>query len=295
SPSAALGSWTINADANRNNTVSDSNTFTVTAAPYVPTLGNVDVLFYSNAGYSTYATSFARGSTAYYEIRTFDVNGSVIDVTDLNTTLRDSLSVVKQSLTGLSTSSGIYQGSYSIGLSDALGSWNLQADANRNSAFSDSNNFTVTPFIECPTQAACFSQSWNSAVMACQSSGSPSGRYCQLSQTSPFWTISNTSSGTSLQLSRIMVSWTGDTDGDTSVDVITINNVQRNSLSSASGAWNNITDFNISASQTISTNNWLRWQGSTAAGRMNNETEAYTLTFEFSDGSTYSTLGYNPP
>ena len=92
-----------------------------------------------------------------------------------------------------------------------------------------------------------------------------------------------------------MVSWTGDTDGDTAVDVIRINNVQRNTASSASGAWNNITDFSLTPGQSFTANNWLRWQGKAAAGRMNNETETYTITFEFSDSSVYTTTGYNPP
>jgi len=278
------------------NTDSIEITLNIIETPiYIPTLGNVDVALFSNNSYTTHSQSFMQNSTVYYQIRTFDSNGSIIDVSDLNIVVRDSVNAIQQNLGGLSTSSGIYNGNYTLALSALTGTWSVQADANRNSTISDSNNFNVTTFLECPTQAACFSQSWNLALMTCLTSGNNANRYCQLAQTTPFWTIQNTSTGSTLTITRIMVSWTGDTDGDTAVDVIRINNVQRNTASSASGAWNNITDFSLTPGQSFTANNWLRWQGKAAAGRMNNETETYTITFEFSDSSVYTTTGYNPP
>ena len=156
------------------------------------------------------------------------------------------------------------------------------------------DTFTVPIVVTCANQAACFSHSWNSSVFTCVTSGNPNNRYCQLSETAPFWTIQNTSSGTIITITRIMVSWAGDTDGDLDVDVIEIDNIQRNSISSASGVWNDVTDFSLSAGQSMTTNNWLRWQGSAAASNMDNETETYTLQFEFSDASTFTTTAYNP-
>jgi len=147
---------------------------------------------------------------------------------------------------------------------------------------------------ECPTQAACFSQAWNSAIFTCLSTGSPSGRYCTLAETAPFWTINNISNGTTITVTRIKVSWAGDTDGDTDVDVITINNVQRNSVASVSGEWNDVTDFTILPEESFTSNNWIRWEGGSPSANMDNETETYTITFEFSDASTYTTTGYNP-
>ena len=277
------------------NTDSISITINVTSfVPGVPTLGNVDVVFFSDAGYSANSQNFQQGDTVYYEIRTFDINSSIIEVTDLNTFLTDPNPIVQQTLIGLSTTLGVYQGSYNLGGSATTGTWILQADANRNSIVIDSNTFTVTTAGACANQAACFSHSWNSSVFTCVTSGNPNNRYCQLSATAPFWTIQNTSSGTTITITRIMLTWAGDTDGDADVDVIQIDNVQRNTASSVSGAWNDITDFSVSAGTSITANNWLRWQGSAATARMDNETETYTLQFEFSDASTFTTTAYNP-
>ena len=93
----------------------------------------------------------------------------------------------------------------------------------------------------------------------------------------------------------MQISWTGDTDGDSTVDDIVINNIARDPGRSGNGVWNNISDVMLSPGQLISTNNWLKWRGSIASTRMNNQTEAYTITFEFTDLSTYATTAYNPP
>ena len=153
--------------------------------------------------------------------------------------------------------------------------------------------------VGCQTQAGCFSHSWNSAAMTCVTGGPKPQRYCTLAENSPYWTIQNTSTSTTLTITRIKVSWTGDTseDGDLDVDEITINNIQRNTISTTSGTWNDITDFQLTPGQNITTNNWLKWAGDVdgLSGNMNNDAETYTIDFEFIDASIYTTEGYNPP
>ncbi|MBI2598469.1 MAG: hypothetical protein HYW50_04705 [Candidatus Diapherotrites archaeon] len=289
---APTGAWTVTADANKNNTVSDSNNFTTV---YYPFLTDVRVLLFSNSSYTTPSTSFQQGNTVYYEIQTFDQFISPLDVVDLNVRVTDPSSILRQELVGLSTTGGKYQGSYALALNAETGSWTVSSDANKNNTVSDFNNFTVTPAAECATQAICFSHAWNSAAFTCVSGGPTGGRYCQLSQSAPFWSVQNTAATTTLTVQRIMVSWTGDTDGDTTVDNIVIDNVQRNTASTGTGVWNNITDFSMTPGQTFSANNWLRWGGSGNSGKMNNETETYTISFEFTDASVFSTAAYNPP
>ena len=285
-----LGVSTLTVDGNLNMTVSDSNTFTVT--PW--NLNDVNIIIYSNAGYTTYATTFEQGDVVYYEVRTYDNLSVAIDVTDLNVTITDGDAVQQQSLTGLSTTSGVYQGSYTLSGSAATNTWTIQANARKNTFVSDTNTFDVTtPAAECATQANCFSHDWNSATMYCKTSGSASSKYCQLMQSGNYWTVRNTASSTNLTITHIKITWTGDTDGDTTVDDLNINNVKRNSASSSSGAWNNVTDFNVNAGQLFFLN-YLKWSGSAAAGNMNNETETYTIDFNFLDSSTYTTTGHNP-
>ncbi len=289
---AATGGWTIGAKATYVDTAAQTSSFTAT---YYPFLSNVNVLLFSNAAYTAPAVSFVQGSTVYYEIQTFDQFASALNLTDLNVQARNPSGTIMQNLTGLATTAGKYQGNYALLLSAATGTWNMSADANKNNTITDSNNFTVTPAAECATQALCFSQSWSGAAMTCFNGGSNPTRYCTLAATAPFWTIQNTASATTLTITRMRVSWTGDTDGDTTVDDIIINNIARDPGSSGNGAWNNISDITLSPMQLISTNNWLKWLGSIASTRMNNQTETYTVTFEFSDLSTYSTTAYNPP
>jgi len=115
-----------------------------------------------------------------------------------------------------------------------------------------------------------------------------------MNEGAPYWTVANTASATDITITRVKVSWTGDSDGDSTVDDITINNTKRNSSSSSSGAWNNISDVAMTAGTSWTSNNWLFWGYGSSSANMNNETETYTLEFEFADASTYTTTGHNP-
>ncbi len=102
------------------------------------------------------------------------------------------------------------------------------------------------------------------------------------------WTIENTSINTSLTISRIIVWDWNETDQDSAIiERVRFDGTDYWNGTANAGEWINVTDFTINASTSFSGGNELRFDEI-----VNNDGEYFRITFEFSDGSTYTTSTY---
>ena len=237
-------------------------------------LNDVNVLLFNDAFFAAHSSSFFPGNTVYYEIRLFDQNRQLMDVTDLNIAVKDDDSDTMQSLKNLSSSNGKYQGSYAIPCSvpsDDTGTWSVNAAANRNKKISDLNAFTLNSV----QQQADFNFDWSTASF--------DGSRKRLEN----WNISNIGNCQTITITKMKVTWSNDTD-NAKLKKIKLNNQDVWSGTGNSGATLNLNpNFSIAALTSYSSQNSLEFDKV-----VNDDGETFQIEFTFSDNSTFTTLVY---
>ncbi|MDO8427998.1 MAG: hypothetical protein Q7S92_02180 [Candidatus Diapherotrites archaeon] len=233
-------------------------------------LGDVNVLTYGDSGYTGPANSFVFGDTVFFEVRTADENGSLMNA-DLNTFLKNPAgSTVNQELEK-TTADGFYQSSFVLSCNSGnQGNWNIQATGKKINTVTDQNVFAVNG----SNANGNFVHSWSTA------------QYTEGGEIIRNWGMENASNCATTTITHMKVSWTNDPSNR--IEKIRLNGQQVFSGSASTGTWINITDFNI-PKQTVYQSNGNRLEFD---GDIDDVGEVVTLDYNFSDGTIYTSSGF---
>ena len=240
-------------------------------------VSNLDVSFYGDASHLTPQQAFIRGDTIYYLIQAFDQTGAGVNATglDANIVQPDGSSI--QSIDNQSMPLGNYSSLFDSNTGMDAGTYLLQASLDYYGMASDSNSFTLDSEGG-GSMAQCMYFDWGTSAFN-------RGGY-DLED----WNIGNKCDGI-LPIVKMTVSgWSAnDLDGALLERIELHAERVYNGGNGTDGQLLDTIDFGIPAFTSYASTNELRF-----SKKVNDNSEDFRIRFEFSDGSSYTTVLYSP-